>query len=405
MKVGYLSDYFKGVGAKRLTLVEVDPVASNQHEFQGVHHLKQILGEPLDKTKYDATYIRLSDATGVETVESFATWSDVRRDNPDRSAEYHLYYSSKAAPLVHNCKPGDLLIVAKKSDSSLAIFLIENQSTFEEQLYWLFDIGDDLRRLDVREIENSSNRELHFAARFILDELGIDIEIADEDWLDRILSVIGESFPPTSTFSCFARSTIKEDVSLDHPDSALMTWIEHEEMLFRTLERHIVSKRLGKGFDDVDDFISYSLSVQNRRKSRAGFALENHLEFIFKNLNLKYSRGEMTENRAKPDFLFPGIEYYHDLDFSSTNLTMLGVKSTCKDRWRQVLSEAARICDKHLFTLEPAISQNQTNEMKSNSLRLVIPEDLHDTYSDEQCEWLLNLNEFINIIKFRQRAI
>ena len=40
------------------------------------------------------------------------------------------------------------------------------------------------------------------------------------------------------------------------------------------------------------------------------------------------------------------------------------VKSTCKDRWRQVLSEADRIPNKHLFTLEAAISENQTSKCK-----------------------------------------
>ncbi len=52
---------------------------------------------------------------------------------------------------------------------------------------------------------------------------------------------------------------------------------------------------------------------------------------------------------------------------------MLGVKSTCKDRWRQVLSEAARIPDKCLLTVEPGISENQTNEMQANRLQLVLP--------------------------------
>jgi hypothetical protein len=405
MKAGYLSEYFNGVGAKRLTPVEVDPVVSNQHEFQGVHRLKTILGETGYKTRFNATYIRLSDETDLESVESFATWSDVRKQNPDRSAEYHMYYSATATPLVHTCKPGDILIVALRPDNSLAIFLVEDQSTYKEQLLWLFGLSDDLRSLNVREIENGSNRELHFAARYILDELGIDIEIADEDWLDIILEKIGEKFPSTSKFSEFSRTSIKEEISLDNPDSALMTWMEHEEMLFRTLERHIVSKRLEEGFNDVDDFIQYSLSVQNRRKSRAGFALENHLEFIFESLELEYSRGEMTENRAKPDFLFPGIQYYKNPAFLAPNLTMLGVKSTCKDRWRQVLSEAKRIDEKHLFTTEPAISQNQTNEMKSNNLKLVLPENVHDTYNPGQRKWLMSLKEFIDVVKIRQQNI
>lgn len=404
MKLGHLSDYFKGVGAKRLTTVEVDPNASNQHEFQGVHRLRQILGSPSEKVSINATFIRLDDDSDPEIVESFVTWSDVRRDKPDRSPEYHMYYSSEAESLVYKSKPGDPLIVAQKPDDTLAIILSENNSTCEQQLLWLFGLDKDLNKLDVRDIKNGSDRELKFAARFILDELGIDVETADESWLDRIQAKFGETFPSTKEFSSFARETIPNVSAVDNADSALITWIEHEEMLFRTLERHIVSKRLKKGFDDVDDFISYSLSVQNRRKSRVGHALENHIEYVFSEHEIKCSRGEITENKAKPDFLFPKASYYHDSGFPSSCLTMLGVKSTCKDRWRQVLSEANRINSKHLFTLEPGISENQTKEMKANSLTLVLPAELHQSYTDSQRSELLNLNEFIDMVKEKENS-
>ena len=81
-----------------------------------------------------------------------------------------------------------------------------------------------------------------------------------------------------------------------------MAWLEREEALFRRLERTIVSERLKSGFmgeseADVDGFISFSLSVQNRRKSRAGQSLENHLEVVFKAHGLKFDRGTMTEER------------------------------------------------------------------------------------------------------------
>lgn len=51
------------------------------------------------------------------------------------------------------------------------------------------------------------------------------------------------------------------------------------------MERYEVDKRLREGFinndeTDVDGFIKFSLQIQNRRKSRAGLALENHLEDI-----------------------------------------------------------------------------------------------------------------------------
>ena len=82
---------------------------------------------------------------------------------------------------------------------------------------------------------------------------------------------------------------------------------------------------------------------------------------------------------------------------------MLGVKLTCKDRWRQVLSEAARVPDKHLLTLEPGISENQTNEMRANRLQLVLPDELHRTYTDAQQTWLMDIHEFIGQIRKQQK--
>ncbi|MFL6836963.1 MAG: type II restriction endonuclease, partial [Bradyrhizobium sp.] len=124
---------------------------------------------------------------------------------------------------------------------------------------------------------------------------------------------------------------------------------------------------------DVDGFIAFSLSVHNRRKSRAGYSLEHHLTALFKARGVRFERGAETENRNKPDFLFPGQKEYRDAAFDTADLTVLGAKSTCKDRWRQVLSEASRMQHKHLVTLEPGITENQAEEMKAKHLQLVVP--------------------------------
>ena len=118
----------------------------------------------------------------------------------------------------------------------------------------------------------------------------------------------------------------------DNPDIVLMKWMEREEILFRTFEKHLISERLSQGFEnDVDGFFQFSLSTQNRRKSRAGQALENHVEQLFICRNIQYARTKVTENKAKPDFIFPGIDAYRDPKFNTELLTMLGVKSTCKE--------------------------------------------------------------------------
>ena len=78
---------------------------------------------------------------------------------------------------------------------------------------------------------------------------------------------------------------------------------------------------------------------------------------------------------------------------------MLAVKTTCKDRWRQIINEASRINYKHLFTLQEGVSVNQFNEMCSENVVLVVPEKLKDKYPEEIRNKLLSLSDFIQEIK------
>ncbi len=252
------------------------------------------------------------------------------------------------------------------------------------------------------ELETEQDR-IAFASRVILENIGVAVETQEESHLDDMLKRFGGKFPTTREFSAYARSTLLDLSPQDGHDVVIMAWMEREEILFRTLERHLIGDRLAKGFDnDVDGFIAFSLSVQNRRKSRVGYALENHLETMFAESGILYSRTAVTERKSKPDFLFPGIEQYRNPQFNPLHLTMLGVKSTCKDRWRQVLSEADRVDRKLLLTLEAAISTNQTDEMQSQQLQLVLPRSLHPTYTAAQQAWLIDVTAFTDLVRQRQ---
>lgn len=402
MKRGYLSEYFEGVAVKRLSAVEAHPERSNQHEFDGVQGLKQILGESRGKQKFDAKFIYLSDSDAEPVVsDGFLTWYDARERHPTRS-EYRLYFPTTA---VSQCAAeGDLLVIGKRPGGGMLVIVAEQGSTIERQIQWLFGFSDLTHPgFSVKSEIETDQARLEFASRFILEMLGIEIEDRDEAWLDTMLQRFGGTFPGTRVFSDFARESIAGISAGDDPDSVLIAWMEREEVLFRTLERHLLAERLQKGFGgDVEGFLDLSLSVQNRRKARAGSALENHLEAIFIQQGIRYSRGQATENRSKPDFVFPGIDQYHDPDFPSARLTMLGAKATCKDRWRQVLAEADRIPDKHLLTLEPGISENQTAEMQSKHLHLVVPAGIHDSYTPQQRQWLLRVADFIGLVRSRQ---
>ena len=405
MNQGFLSKYFEGVAAKRLARVEIDPLISNQHELNGVRMLKAVLGECGEPVSFESTFLMVADENESLRDNGTVTWYDSRRNNPNRAAECRLYFTKNE--VLATAEPGDLLILARKKDGRLILVVAPQNSTVELQIMWLFGIENQIEAtfqpLDISEIDPG---DAEFAARFILDEIGIELDEPETDFLDAILNSIDFSLPDTRTFSSLARATVKESVSpLDNPDKALLNWINHEERMFRRLERYLIQEQLETGFKnnlgeiDVDGFISFSLSVQNRRKSRVGYALEHHLEAIFKDHELNFDRQGKTENNKKPDFLFPGTLAYSDMDFDASRLRMLGVKSTCKDRWRQVLSEANRITHKHLLTLEPGISENQTSEMGRSRLQLVLPKALHQTYSDNQTGFLWSLSDFIDEIK------
>lgn len=399
MRQGYLSEFFSGVAAKALSAVEADLFRSNQHEFNGVTALKELFGTGSGRQNFAARFIYLTDDQDAPvTADGFLTWYDARESHPSRS-EYRLYFPT--TNVSDQAVEGDLLIIGKRQDNSLLVVIASDGSTIASQLCWLFglSVSRDQGFLLKHEAE-SDNVRIDYAARVVLDEIGVEPIQEAPDWLDIMLGKFGSEFPTTRVFSAFSRSTLPALDPSDDADLALITWMEREEALFRTLERHIVGERLKSGFaDDVDGFLSFSLSVQNRRKSRVGHALENHLQEIFLGQGVSHTRTGVTENKSKPDFIFPGISAYHDASFPTERLIMLGVKSTCKDRWRQVLAEADRIQQKHLLTLEPGISTAQTDEMQQKQLTLVLPKPLHVTYTHMQQSQLMCLTDFIEMTR------
>lgn len=405
MAQGLLAKAFKGVAVKRLSAVEADINRSNQHEFNGSVALQRLMGGN-DRRNIPTRFVWLGGESDSVTEHDFLSWYDARRRHPTRT-EYRFYFPD--TPVMDLAEEGDSAFFAVCPDDTMMVIITPAHSTIENQVAWLFGVQEQIEMqfsvIDVNDVLNDTS--LEFAVRFILEELGIEPEEPESAKFDAILGPLGGKLPSTKEFSRLARSTLPEVHAVDDPDLALLLWMEREEQLFRRMERIIVEERLRNGFLDEDNdvdvngFLSFSLSVQNRRKSRAGQALENHLEAIFVELEISFDRGAYTEQKRKPDFLFPSGTAYSDLSFDSGRLTMLGAKSTCKDRWRQVLSEAARINTKHLLTLEPGISVFQTEEMQDAKLQLVLPAPLHKTYTEEQQGWIMRLDQFIKLLEER----
>lgn len=210
--------------------------------------------------------------------------------------------------------------------------------------------------------------------------------VIPEDWQQR--------FPSGHEIIQYAGGYYEKN-SLD-PDEQLIDRRRVEYDIFLLVEELHVLDIIRKGFGSVDEFIALANSVSNRRKSRAGKSLELHLEHLFIEHGLRhFATQAVTEGNKKPDFLFPSAEAYHDTEFPGESLRMLAVKTTCKDRWRQILNEAHRIPQVHLFTLQEGISLAQYREMQSEGVKLVVPSSLHKKYPKTVRSELMTLGAFI----------
>lgn len=185
-------------------------------------------------------------------------------------------------------------------------------------------------------------------------------------------------------------------------DSLLLKRRELEFEIFENIESKEVLPKIINGFNTVDEFIKYAHSVSNRRKARSGASLELNLESIFMDEKLRFETQAITENRKKPDFLFPSQKAYHDPNYKESLLNMMAAKTCCKDRWRQVINEADRISHKHLFTLQQGISSNQLQEMYDSQIVLVVPKPYLTSYPHQWRKSILTLESFIKIIKAKQ---
>lgn len=397
-----LSEVIECAAYKELVRVDLPEKGSNQHEIDGVRALRDFFGTN-EKVKTEVTWHYF--AENAEPIEEIGdlTFYDARERHPTRT-EWRLYYRGD---FLSRATERDVLVLIKTRHprSSLHALVFEEGSSWLKSAEKLFGVSN----LNPANFENFprkslASRELELVAVKILEELGIqELQIpSTPSDLEIVARKFKGVFPLTKEMSSFAREQTP-DVDTSKGDETLVRWLQREEQLFRAMERAIVEDRLKEGFKGVDDFVAFSLSVQNRRKSRMGYSLQNQLAALFDSQKLRYEAQAITEGKNRPDFIFPSSRAYHDKGFDASLLIMLGAKSTLKERWRQILTEAARIPQKHLCTLEPTISEDQTNEIAKHSVQLVIPESFHQTYSTAQRLHLWTIATFVSFIKAKQR--
>ena len=190
--------------------------------------------------------------------------------------------------------------------------------------------------------------------------------------------------------------TLLPNATRESPDKRLITRRDCEFSVFQSLEEKFFMPQIKKGFSTIEEFTEHANSLLNRRKSRSGRSLELQAKAIFDEEGLtSYAHDVISEGKKRPDFMFPSQEAYQDPSFPSKKLRMLAAKTTCKDRWRQVISEADRIDQKHLLTLQEGVSLNQHKEMKEAGIVLVVPAPLHKKYHKAIRPNIMDFNDFV----------
>lgn len=306
------------------------------------------------------------------------------------------YYSSKKElritkfgrgfPLLKPEQTGALFVFTKQSEEDFSGFILETEEEIEEFLD-TFGIGPT-------------------ETNCIFGAGGLQMNQREREAIEKYILQLEVFFPETEVMSRAAQSIANEvynhlNYLCSNPDKKIIEWTNMEYTLFRAIEQSRYGAVVKAGFSDVEEFVKLANSVLNRRKSRAGKSLEHHLSAIFDANKIKYTPQAITEGNKKPDFIFPSAEAYHDMSFPVEQLISLAAKTTCKDRWRQILNEANRLKDenKYLCTLQQGISPAQMDEMQEEQVILVVPKPFISCYPKDRQERIWTISRFIKYVK------
>src|SRR5690625_3209953 len=429
MKWGTIDSEYSGFGWKRLSSHEIDPAVSNGHEFQGVSALVKLLGAQSRSKIPTCYYLIGDDLNGNPVVNDFicstASWYDSRARDPSRGPEWRLYYPGEAGQIQVNCNAGDLMIVGSRKDNTLSVLLIEANTCAEASIINLLGIGRVAERgRGQTKVIDATDRDIGLSAAETLEHLASSMtafgdtpppfpmpepQIDGDTEVEEIAAKMIARWPKILG-SCqeVAQLIISScgydtDQAANEPDAALMRWLEAAEASYRLWEGYYLSNFLKPlRYDNTvsDEMLAETIStrwmsLRQGRVSRAGRMMELFLVEVFRAAKLRFDWGAKIEGGKLPDFLFPGVNDYQDDSFPANRLRILGSKTSFKDRWRQILSEADRVKIKHGVTKDDSITRSIFAQMNRESFVVVMPASIKAPYPNPP-ENLISLGEFIN---------
>ena len=306
------------------------------------------------------------------------------------------YYESKNELRITRFGRGFPFLIPEQTG---ALFVLSRQSEDDYSGYFLETEEDIEEFLNAFALSPTGTNSL-------IDVGAVHPEVHERMAVQEFIDSISVEFPLSEEMSAAARNIQNRvynniDYIRTNPDRKIVEWTNMEYTLFRALEYARYGDLINRGFQSVEEFVRIANMVLNRRKSRAGKSLEHHLSAIFDGNAVRYESQAVTEGRKKPDFIFPSGEAYRDSSFCVDKLVLLAAKTTCKDRWRQVLNEADRLRDKpkYLCTLQQGISGAQMDEMQTENVILVVPRPYIRTYPADRQDRIWTLAKFVQYLK------
>lgn len=321
---------------------------------------------------------------------------EIQWQNDLRTESSFTYYSSKnelritkfgrSFPFLNPEQTGALFVFTRQSADQYSAFFLETEDDIEQFLS-AFGIGPT-------------------ETNHMIDTSAVLPETQERIAIQEFIDTLTVDFPLSDVMSAAARDIQNRVYNhlkyiRTNPDRKIIEWTNTEYALFRAIEHARYGDKISRGFTSVDEFITMANMVLNRRKSRAGKSLEHHLSAIFDGNDIQYTAQSVTEGNKKPDFLFPSQAAYHNATFPTDKLISLAAKTTCKDRWRQVINEADRLrgLPKYLCTLQQGISPAQMDEMQAENVILVVPRPYIASYPADRRDRIWTVTKFVDYVR------
>ena len=338
-----------------------------------------------EKGKNQDRWVNISWHDGTTTETRFIYYGQGTRN------EYRITNFGRDFEFLRPEYTGSLFVLVKHTEDDYQGFILDNADLIDQFL-------------DAFGMSPAQTNKL-------IETGTISFEAKEKAAIDRFITDLGNDakFPETRIMADAARRIQGEvynhnEYIVKNPDKKLVDWTDEEYRLFKAVEHAFEWPVIEKGFKSIDEFIKMANSLLNRRKSRAGKSLEHHLAALFDGNGISYGSQVVTEGKKTPDFIFPSGAAYHNPEFVTSRLTSLAAKTTCKDRWRQILNEADRLRGetKYLCTLQQGISAKQMEEMAAEKVRLVVPQLYIQTYPKEWQDQIWNIGKFITYVKEKE---